>query len=531
MQINITARDFGGTEFLAQPHRLHLGAQKAEGVDWLEFALPRQWAGCIVTLHIRHADGTLAEPLELDEAGRVRVGRSFTGWASGEWMLAAANGEGYTAYTRPGQYDVHDILPTEGGGEELTPSVYEQFIARVVASANAAAEAAKRAASGEENAKQSASEAAASAQQTAASATLAAGYAEQAEAAAERASSYAPGEGAVLSVNGRSGAVRLNALDVWATPRPVLPQAGQLVRVVKVDAATGALTTDTVSVDRLSGLGSEEKALLLKLLDAANYTGSSAQDDLTALKKLWGTTPPTPLPEPDIIPVQKVALSQHTLELPRLSSADLSVSITPPDATDQTVLWSASPEDVVSVEAGRVTGLKKGTAVVTAVSDTKSDGCTVTVTPAVYRIETAHDASGSIPAWDAAPSHAEFSMPLTAKKSGLLLRALEFRIKGFVAGKMRAILRRYGSTTPLVDLSLELIRGYNDVVLDMGGFPLEKGVEYQLYLSAVNNFYPPSVEAGWVEENDFIDIAHGSAYYDGDTTLIFAGTVVLREAD
>ena len=139
MQINITARDFGGTEFLAQPHRLHLGAQKAEGVDWLEFALPRQWAGCIVTLHIRHADGTLAEPLELDEAGRVRVGRSFTGWASGEWMLAAANGEGYTAYTRPGQYDVHGILPTEGGGEELTPSIYEQFIARVVDSANAPA--------------------------------------------------------------------------------------------------------------------------------------------------------------------------------------------------------------------------------------------------------------------------------------------------------------------------------------------------------------------------------------------------------
>ena len=103
MQINITARDFGGTEFLAQPHRLHLGAQKAEGVDQLEFSLPEQWNGCVVTLHIRHTDGTLAEPLALDEAGCVGVGRSFTGWASGEWMLAAANGEGYTAYTRPGQ--------------------------------------------------------------------------------------------------------------------------------------------------------------------------------------------------------------------------------------------------------------------------------------------------------------------------------------------------------------------------------------------------------------------------------------------
>ena len=86
MQINITARDFGGTEFLAQPHRLHLGAQKAEGVDQLEFSLPEQWNGCVVTLHIRHADGTLAEPLALDEAGCVGVGRSFTGWASGQWL-------------------------------------------------------------------------------------------------------------------------------------------------------------------------------------------------------------------------------------------------------------------------------------------------------------------------------------------------------------------------------------------------------------------------------------------------------------
>ena len=224
------------------------------------------------------------------------MGRSFTGWASGEWMLAAANGNGYTAYTRPGQYDVHGILPTEGGGEELTPSIYEQFIARVVDSANAAAEAAKRAASGEANAKQSASEAASSAQQTAASATLAAGYAEQAEAAADRAASYAPSEGAVLSVNGKSGAVRLNALDVWALPRPVSPKVGQLVRVVKVDASTGALTVDTISTDSLSGLGSEEKELLLKLLGSVSYTDSSAKNALEALKNCG--TPRRPLPCP-----------------------------------------------------------------------------------------------------------------------------------------------------------------------------------------------------------------------------------------
>ena len=58
---------------------------------------------------------------------------------------------------------------------------------------------------------------------------------------------------------------------------------------------------------------------------------------------------------------------------------------------------------------------------------------------------------------------------------------------------------------------------------------LEKGVEYQLYFAASNNFYPPSVQPSWVAVNDCIDIAQGSAYYGDDTTLIFSGTVVLQE--
>ena len=73
------------------------------------------------------------------------------------------------------------------------------------------------------------------------------------------------------------------------------------------------------------------------------------------------------------------------------------------------------------------------------------------------------------------------------------------------------------------------LSGYNDVVLDMGSIALEKGVEYQLYFAASNNFYPPSVQPSWVAANDCIDIAHGSAYYGDDTTLIFSGTVVLQE--
>ena len=84
MQIKITPHTLGGTEFTAQPARLHLGAQNAEGVDRLVFQLPAEWAGCSVTLHIRHSDGTLAAPLVLDAAHSAPVGRSFTGWPAGQ---------------------------------------------------------------------------------------------------------------------------------------------------------------------------------------------------------------------------------------------------------------------------------------------------------------------------------------------------------------------------------------------------------------------------------------------------------------
>nr|DAV99260.1 MAG TPA: hypothetical protein [Caudoviricetes sp.] len=140
-------------------------------------------------------------------------------------------------------------------------------------------------------------------------------------------------------------------------------------------------------------------------------------------------------------------------------------------------------------------------------------------------VVTALNTSGEIPAWDTYPAKSEFFMPLTAKKAGLPLRSLGFRVKGYMPGKMRTVLRKYGTETALVDKSIDLVKGYNDVVLDMGNIVLEKGVEYQLYFAAANNFYPPSVEPSWVLANDYIDIAHGSAYYGDDAKIIFSGTI------
>ena len=59
MNIKIIQRQCGGTEFLSQPHRLHLGAQNAAGVDELCFTLPEAWAGCTVALYLRRSDGTI----------------------------------------------------------------------------------------------------------------------------------------------------------------------------------------------------------------------------------------------------------------------------------------------------------------------------------------------------------------------------------------------------------------------------------------------------------------------------------------
>lgn len=157
MQIKILQRQHGGTEFLAQPQRLHLGAQNAAGVDRLEFLMPECWDGCSVALYLRRSDGTLLAPIPLDERNCVTVDHRLTGCTGGQWMLSAVKGDSYTAHTRPGSYDAYATLPTDGGNEELSPSLYEQFVARVLESASTATTAAQKSTA---NAAQTASDAA-----------------------------------------------------------------------------------------------------------------------------------------------------------------------------------------------------------------------------------------------------------------------------------------------------------------------------------------------------------------------------------
>lgn len=231
MQIEIKAREArGGTEFIAEPSRLHLGGERAEGVDKLEFVLPEEWADLSVSLYIQHEDGKLMIPVLLDANGAATVGRAITEARRGIWMLGATNGAGYTAYTKPGSYDVYDTLDTSGDGTEIPQSQYEQFVSQVIASASTATNAAAQA-----QASQAAAANAAGAAQS---------DADRAEDAAKRAEAIAPVEGQVLSVNGKGGAVVLSAKDVQALPLPQTPAAGQML-VVESVGEDGSITLKT----------------------------------------------------------------------------------------------------------------------------------------------------------------------------------------------------------------------------------------------------------------------------------------------
>lgn len=79
-------------------------------------------------------------------------------------------------------------------------------------------------------------------------------------------------------------------------------------------------------------------------------------------------------------PVTSVALDQTALSLAPGETATLAATVEPENATDKTVTWTSSDENVATVdENGVVTAVAAGEAVITAAAGEKSAACTVTV--------------------------------------------------------------------------------------------------------------------------------------------------------
>ena len=82
----------------------------------------------------------------------------------------------------------------------------------------------------------------------------------------------------------------------------------------------------------------------------------------------------------EIIDVTSISLDQNTLELYEGTSATLSATVLPENATDKTITWSSSNTTVATVDSnGKVEAISSGSATITATAGGFSASCTVTV--------------------------------------------------------------------------------------------------------------------------------------------------------
>ena len=87
------------------------------------------------------------------------------------------------------------------------------------------------------------------------------------------------------------------------------------------------------------------------------------------------------------VPVESLSLDQTSVILAENESITLTATVGPADATDKTVTWSSSNPAIATVEDGKVTAIKEGSATITAKAGEKSATCQVTVKKSAIPVE------------------------------------------------------------------------------------------------------------------------------------------------
>lgn len=154
LDIKIRKLQDNGSTFRANIETLYLGGVRSAKVDRLHFEVPEEWKACTISLHVQRLSGTLPDPQILDENNSALVDRRWTLEKEGTWMLLAINASGYIAMTKPGKYTCYDTIDTDTTTENITPSIYEQFVAEVTKYAKQAMESMNAAKTSETAAKQ-----------------------------------------------------------------------------------------------------------------------------------------------------------------------------------------------------------------------------------------------------------------------------------------------------------------------------------------------------------------------------------------
>lgn len=386
MKVRIIKDRFGGMGWRAEPGVLHLGGVGTAGVESLSFALPEEWSGMAVTLHIEQEGGTLPQPVLLDESREVTIDRRFTAARQGLWMLLAQSADGYMAMSCPAKYDCYETIGLSGTVEDVDPSVYAQFVALVQQAVNTAM-----------NEGAAAKDAAKTAKAAAASAASALGAANEtldactaATQAANRAANLAPKkeERRLLMRLLREAAYQTRTADT------LLDQLSGVWAEVPVEAVRLTRDSLTLYAGERTALGvriSPENATEQTVLWESSDEAVAAVEDGVITAKTPGGTRITAradgcsaecavLVKPA---VERVSLSADALALTAGETAVLDAAADP----EGDVAWLSSDETVAEVSDGTVTAKKPGAAAVLAVSGGKYACCAVRVQEAEVPVE------------------------------------------------------------------------------------------------------------------------------------------------
>ena len=135
--------------------------------------------------------------------------------------------------------------------------------------------------------------------------------------------------------------------------------------------ATGEVIVLTFKV--VEGATAGKKDITLTKIEATTFDLDSLEgDDVNGAITLIGAAP--------VVPVESVSLDKTELKLAKGGNAKLIATVNPAEATDKTVTWTTSKDNVATVAAdGTVTAVGEGTAVITATAGGKTAQCTVTV--------------------------------------------------------------------------------------------------------------------------------------------------------
>ncbi len=141
------------------------------------------------------------------------------------------------------------------------------------------------------------------------------------------------------------------------------------------DSSTGE---DSSSEDSSTGEDSSSE-------DSSTGEDSSSEDSSTDDSSSSSSEDSSSVEE---IPVEGVSLDQTSAVIEIEETLTLTATITPSNATDQSITWTSSDESVATVENGVVTGVAAGSTTITATAGGLSATCEITVNQAAVSIST-----------------------------------------------------------------------------------------------------------------------------------------------